>query len=841
MDTALKRSLATLRMYQSQTPSAVASKRKKEDQEMVVVANCHFLDNEDVKTTYVLMKNASFSTSFQVSKAVTEMDLKNAVSAALVSKRPHLEGCGWCFVHKDPSRRQWYQEQSNDIEKDGAWLHKMYAVRGKKDVLAITLAIIEIHVPEDTPQQQATTTSQVAQVRGRGQVSAQDSQDERDVPTSTSTSSTPGPERCQDDKHTEKARDAKERPKQEGSKEKGNDFDILKEANNTAKAMFQMSSPLDAVLQTLVAMPGLVEALANINWSDATRRNEDRLGLRAFLQVLSFTALDKLHQGLCMTELLYVCNYFEGKVDNIADMFEGCIEYLVSLDNEGDESSISHLLDVLLCGMWTERGLQDHPQSYCHRLAGKVINLPSCVNSMLKDGGRPIKFSMTEKLPNMLCFLLPEAETANFDVKVKIKTFQEDDDDMEEEGFLVYDQFYVLAAVTSSSPPTVALFPVKKEDELTIFHNGKKVSFTAETRKVAKVVKQWMQQHAPRILLYVLQNSKGLHEESLPPEIASEHTERVRRFPGLPFTSDDFALTALKRKNQALKTLKSAGQVLEKVLAEKCFTVQDDLKEVFLKYAVSHLREMVCLPSSRYNCRPPRHLIFAGPPGTGKTSFARVFGGFVNQMESNMAKEVEEAVGHVLFVDEIYQLGEGREARKALEALMNRSYEPRSRTPILILGGYLEEIRENVFKINQGFASRFPEIIKFPPMSAHQLSAILETKLTESGRACIGLDRNRLEGAILAIPIGKRARSNARLCDSVITELSSMEPDIGLSILDTFEVSFDVLLEALDRIAQKGDCHSEQDKFEELVQACSKCKLCANHKKAAKKMEQPSE
>ena len=36
---------------------------------------------------------------------------------------------------------------------------------------------------------------------------------------------------------------------------------------------------------------------------------------------------------------------------------------------------------------------------------------------------------------------------------------------------------------------------------------------------------------------------------------------------------------------------------------------------------------------------------------------------------------------------------------------------------IFILGGYLEDIKEKVFKINQGFSSRFPEIVKFAPMT----------------------------------------------------------------------------------------------------------------------------
>ncbi|CAH1268947.1 Hypp4043 [Branchiostoma lanceolatum] len=49
-------------------------------------------------------------------------------------------------------------------------------------------------------------------------------------------------------------------------------------------------------------------------------------------------------------------------------------------------------------------------------------------------------------------------------------------------------------------------------------------------------------------------------------------------------------------------------------------------------------------------------------------------------------------------------------------------YEARNRTPIITLGGYEEAIRDEVFSINEGLASRFPEMITFAPIQPVQLT-----------------------------------------------------------------------------------------------------------------------
>ncbi|CAH1277421.1 Hypp9619 [Branchiostoma lanceolatum] len=81
-------------------------------------------------------------------------------------------------------------------------------------------------------------------------------------------------------------------------------------------------------------------------------------------------------------------------------------------------------------------------------------------------------------------------------------------------------------------------------------------------------------------------------------------------------------------------------------------------------------------------------------------------------------------------------------------------YEARNRTPIITLGGYEEAIRDEVFSINEGLASRFPEMITFAPMSSSQLTTILETKRRQSGIVIKGqMNREDIENAISAVPL----------------------------------------------------------------------------------------
>ncbi|GAB3447869.1 hypothetical protein GCM10027570_20770 [Streptomonospora sediminis] len=159
--------------------------------------------------------------------------------------------------------------------------------------------------------------------------------------------------------------------------------------------------------------------------------------------------------------------------------------------------------------------------------------------------------------------------------------------------------------------------------------------------------------------------------------------------------------------------------------------------------------------------RPLRHLVFSGPPGTGKTSVARtlatVFHSFgllptprvIEAQRADLVGEylgataiktnelVDRALGGVLFIDEAYSLvndGDGQPDRfgnEAVQTLLKRAEDDRDRV-VIILAGYESEM-DRFLASNTGLASRFATRISFPSYSADELQRIAEILVEQRG------------------------------------------------------------------------------------------------------------
>ncbi|MEU3186047.1 right-handed parallel beta-helix repeat-containing protein [Streptomyces sp. NPDC006923] len=199
---------------------------------------------------------------------------------------------------------------------------------------------------------------------------------------------------------------------------------------------------------------------------------------------------------------------------------------------------------------------------------------------------------------------------------------------------------------------------------------------------------------------------------------------------------------------------------------------------------------------------PPlsRHLVFAGNPGTGKTTVARLYGRLLKALgllrrghlvEVDRTALVGEYVGHtgpktaaafnralggVLFIDEAYSLAPlgggndfGLEAVTTLVKLM----EDHRDDVVVIAAGYPGEMTRFV-NSNPGLASRFGRTLVFEDYDASELVSIFEYEAKEHQYELTASAREGLTGLFERVPRGE-GFGNGRSARQMFQEMTERQ------------------------------------------------------------------
>ena len=214
-------------------------------------------------------------------------------------------------------------------------------------------------------------------------------------------------------------------------------------------------------------------------------------------------------------------------------------------------------------------------------------------------------------------------------------------------------------------------------------------------------------------------------------------------------------LTSRFRGYAEAPTLESALAELDELIGLE--PVKRQVHEIAAQLRVARLRDRQGLASQP----PARHFVFTGPPGTGKTTVARILGRIFAALgllvrpevvEAHRAdlvgehlgstaiktgKLVDSALGGVLFIDEAYSLynpgysGGDAYGAEAVATLLKRAEDDRDRL-VIVLAGYTADM-DRFLRSNPGLASRFGARIAFPSYTPDELAKIAEVIAEQAG------------------------------------------------------------------------------------------------------------
>lgn len=243
----------------------------------------------------------------------------------------------------------------------------------------------------------------------------------------------------------------------------------------------------------------------------------------------------------------------------------------------------------------------------------------------------------------------------------------------------------------------------------------------------------------------------------------------------------------------------------------------------------------------------PDHYIFAGNPGTGKTTVGKMIGEFYHMMEvlggaetlfvdasdiignhvgdskNKIVEVMQKAIDHnqVLYIDEAYQISESAYGNEIIGAMMTKMTENASDFKV-IFGMYSNKVEE-FLKMNAGLARRL-RVVNFPDYTPDQLLEIFDRTIKAQGCTITDEAHDRIK-LILTYKYNVRGEDfgNAGEVKKLVIDMkrlrlertySSSDPDINKYEYTLDDIPADMLAMVEDQVNPK----SLEDIMEELNQ-----------------------
>lgn len=129
-----------------------------------------------------------------------------------------------------------------------------------------------------------------------------------------------------------------------------------------------------------------------------------------------------------------------------------------------------------------------------------------------------------------------------------------------------------------------------------------------------------------------------------------------------------------------------------------------------------------------------------------EVSSNEMIGQYVGQTVPKVKKQMEAALGKVLFIDEAYRLSGSHFGTEAVEEIIASLTHPKfEKKLVVILAGYSDEM-EDLMEVNKGLRSRFAEVLEFPPLNLEDSLKLLSIHLIQ--KCFVSLDYGRWKEVI---------------------------------------------------------------------------------------------